>query len=91
MRTGDALLGRGVEMAHGLIIVSRDRPELFRTLVATSSQTGVVEILFDRRQGQPGTATGDHPDRRAPSSRDTLLRELGFIVIPQPNTVGTSG
>jgi len=87
----DAVLGRGVEMAHGLIIVSRDRPELFRTLVATSSQTGVVEILFDRRQGQPGTATGDHPDRRAQSSRDTLLRELGFIVIPQPNTVGTSG
>jgi hypothetical protein len=78
-------------MAHGLIIVSRDRPELFRTLVATSSQTGVVEIPFDRRQGQPGTATGDHHDRRAQSNRDTLLRELGFIVIPQPNMVGTSG
>jgi hypothetical protein len=61
-------------MAHGLIIVSRDRPELFRTLVASSSQTGVVEVLFDRR----------HPDR------DTRLRELGFIVIPQPDTVGSS-
>jgi hypothetical protein len=77
-------------MAHGLIIVSRDRPELFRTLVASSSQTGVVEVLFDRRQGPPGTTTGDHPDRRAHPDRDTRLRELGFIVIPQPDTVGSS-
>lgn len=73
-------------MVHGLIVVSRDRPELLRTLVDTSSQTGVVEILFDRRKGQPGTATGDRPDRRARSNRDTVLRDLGFIVIPQPNT-----
>ena len=77
-------------MAHGLIIVSRDRPELFQTLVATSSRTGVVEILFDRRQRHAGTPTGGRPDRRTRSNRDTLLRDLGFIVIPQPNMVGAS-
>jgi hypothetical protein len=79
-----------VEMAHGLIIVSRDRPELFRTLVATSSQTGVVEILFDRRQGQPWTGKGERPHRRTRSNRETVLRDQGFIVIPQPTTGGTS-
>ena len=90
MCAGDAASRGGVEMAHGLIIVSRDRPELFRALVASSSQTGVVEVLFDRRQGPPGTTAGDHPDRRAHPDRDTRLRELGFIVIPQPDTVGAS-
>ena len=59
---------------------------LGQALVATGSHMGVVEILFDRRQGPPWTATGDRPDRRARSNRDTLLRDLGFIVIPQPNT-----
>jgi hypothetical protein len=87
---GDAALRGGWEMAHGLIIVSRDRPELFRTLVASSSQTGVVEVLFDRRQGSPGSTTRDHPDRRAHPDRDTRLRELGFIVIPQPDTARAS-
>ena len=87
---GDAVLGRGVEMAHGLIIVSRDRPDLFQTLVDTSSRTGVVEILFDRRQGHPWTGRGDCPQRRARSNRDRVLRERGFIVIPQPYTGGNS-
>jgi len=77
-------------MVHGLIIVSRDRPELFQTLVATSSQTGVVEILLDRRQGPSGIATGDRPDRRVRSNHDTVLRDLGFVVIPQPTMGGTS-
>jgi len=77
-------------MVHGLIIVSRDRPELFQTLIDTSSQTGVVEILLDRRQGQPETATGDRPDRRARSNRDRVLRDLGFVVIPQPSPGGAS-
>jgi hypothetical protein len=85
---GDAASRGGGDMAHGLIIVSRDRPELFQTLLASSSRTGVVEVLYDRRQGPPGTTTGDHPDRRAHPDRDTRLRELGFIVIPQPDTVG---
>jgi hypothetical protein len=77
-------------MVRGLIIVSRDRPELFRTLVATCNQTGVVEILVDRRQGQPWTGRGDRPDRRARSNRDTHLQERGFLVIPQPEIVGAS-
>jgi hypothetical protein len=59
-------------------------------LLASSSRTGVVEVLYDRRQGPPGTTTEDHPDRRAHPDRDTRLRELGFIVIPQPDTARAS-
>ena len=77
-------------MVHGLIVVSRDWPDLFQTLVGTSNQRGVVEILFDRRQGHPWTGRGDCPQRRARSNRDRVLRERGFIVIPQPYTGGNS-
>jgi hypothetical protein len=78
------------DMVHGLIIVSRDRPELFQTLVDTCSRNGIVEILLDRRQGKPWTGRGDRPQRRARSNRDRILRERGFIVVPQPNSGDTS-
>lgn len=80
----------GGDMVHGLIVVSRDRPDLFQTLVDTSSQTGVVEILLDRRQGQPWSGRGERPHRRARTNRERVLRERGFIVIPQPHTGGNS-
>ena len=71
-------------MVHGLIIVSRDRPDLFRVLVDTCSQTGTVDILMDRRRGQPWTGPGDRPQRRGRPNRDRILEERGFIVVPQP-------
>ena len=73
-----------------LVIIARDRPELWVSWASFYSGAATVEVLLDRRQGPPGTATGDRPDRRARSTRDTVLRDLGFIVIPRPNPEGAS-
>jgi hypothetical protein len=71
-------------MERYLVIVSRDRPELLATLASTYGQKGEVEILFDRRQGQPWTEVGDRPDRRSRPRLDADLRDHGFIVIRRP-------
>ena len=77
-------------MAHYLVIIARDRPELLGILAVIYGQKGEVEIHFDRRQGQPGTGPGDRPDRRATPHRDTVLQAQGFLVIRRPETAAAS-
>jgi hypothetical protein len=73
-----------------LVIIARDRPELWVSWASFYGDAATVEVLFDRRQEQPGTATGDRPDRRARSNRDAILRNRGFVLISQPNPAGAS-
>jgi len=77
-------------MTRYLIIIARDRPELLGTLAVIYGQKGEVEIYFDRRQAQPGTGTGDRPDRRTPPHRDRVLHSRGFLVIRRPETAAAS-
>jgi hypothetical protein len=71
-------------MNRYLIIVARDRPELFGTLATIYGQKGEVEIFFDRRRAQAGTGSRDRPERRAQAHRDAELHERGYLVIPRP-------
>jgi len=77
-------------MRQCLVVIARDRPELWVTWAAFYGGTGTVEVLVDRRQGLPGTSRGDRPDRRAQPTRDADLRERGFLVIPQSEMAGAS-
>ena len=70
------------------IIISRDRPDLLGTLAVLYGQKGEVEILFDRRHGQPWPGRGDRPDRRRDPQREQVLRERGFLVIPRQTSSG---
>jgi hypothetical protein len=69
-------------MLQWLVIIARDRPELWATWTAFFGGAERFEIILDRRQGQPGTATGHHPDRRVRPPRDYDVHERGFLVIP---------
>jgi len=63
-----------------LIIVARDRPELLAQMQRVYADASEVEVRGDRRQGQPWPGPDARPDRRARRSRDTELRDRGFIV-----------
>lgn len=52
-------------------------------MAITFGREGDTELRFDRRQGQPETAAGHHPDRRVRSPREFDLRERGYLVISQ--------
>ena len=42
-----------------------------------------VDVLFDRRHRLPCPRSGERPERRARSSRDSDLQERGVLVIPR--------
>ena len=77
-------------MRRWLVIIARDRPEFWVTWASFYGGAGKVEVLFDRRQGQPWPGRGDRPDRRTQPHRDTDLQDHGFLVIPRPEMVGAS-
>jgi hypothetical protein len=70
-------------MARCLVIVSRDQPALFERLTSLYRDEEWLEILLDRRHGDPGTGMGCEPDRRSPPSLHTDLHKHAFIVIPR--------
>jgi hypothetical protein len=76
-------------MPRWLVIIARDRPELWVTWTSFYGGAGEVELVVDRRLSQPWTG-GDRPDRRTPSNREIDLQERGFLVIPRPEIVGAS-
>ena len=77
-------------MGQWLVIIARDRPEQWVTWTCFYGGGGNVEVLWDRRQGPLGTGAGDHPDRRARSTRETILQARGFLVLPRPELAGAS-
>jgi hypothetical protein len=76
-------------MPRWLVIIARDRPELWVTWASFYGGAGEVELVVDRRLRQPWTGR-DRPDRRTPSNREIDLQERGFLVIPRPEIVGAS-
>ena len=77
-------------MQQWLVVIARDRPELWVTWASFYAGGGTVEVLFDRRQGHSWVGKGERRDRRARSSRDGGVPERGFLVIPRPEIVGAS-
>jgi len=77
-------------MLQWLVIIARDRPELWATWTAFFGGAERFEIILDRRQGQSGTVTGNRPDRRVRSPRDFDVHERGFLVISQFVFTGAS-
>ena len=71
-------------MERYLVIVSRDQPELLKTLTSIYRYEKAVEIRLDRRHGQLDSVMREGGDRRSPLPRDALLREHGFVVVSQP-------
>jgi hypothetical protein len=77
-------------MLQWLVIIARDRPELWATWACLYGGAQRFEIILDRRQGQAGTATGDRPDRRVRSPGESDVQERGFLVIPRFVFTGAS-
>ena len=77
-------------MLQWLVIIARDRPELWATWACLYGGAERIEIILDRRQGQAGTATRDHADRRVRSPRESDIQERGFLVIPRFVFTGAS-
>jgi len=77
-------------MQQWLVIVARDRPDLWVAWAAFYGGAETVEVLVDRRQGQPGTERQDRSDRRTHPPCDTDLQARGLLVIPRPERVGAS-
>ncbi len=77
-------------MERYLVVIARDRPEVWLTWAAFYGSAGNVEVLVDRRQGKPWADRGDRPDHRARPNRESALQEHGFLVIPHPELAGTS-
>jgi len=69
-----------------LIVVRRDRPDLYRELKAGAAGDDLVQVILDRRTRNRRVITRDVPadrrrraDRRAPLNRSWETR--GFVVV----------
>jgi len=71
-------------MEHCLVIVSRDRPDLLHTLNRIIyGPEGSLEIRFDQRHRQLQGWRGEDGERRSALTRDSDLRDHGFMVVPR--------
>lgn len=73
-------------MWRWLVIVARDRPDLWMSWASFYGAAGRVDVLFDRRQAPSRTAE-DRFDRRTRPHLDRALQTHGFLVIPRPEIV----
>jgi hypothetical protein len=61
---------RKSNVVRGLIIVARDQPDLWRTLMQEFGQSQEIRILLDRRQGERRKGNQFYePDRRGVDRR----------------------
>lgn len=74
-------------MRRCLVIIARDRPEVWLTWATFYGGAASVDLLLDRRHAPPGTRPAGHRERRIQPHDTTALQERGFLVIPQRETV----
>lgn len=70
-------------MERCLIIVSRDRPDLWQELTQNYAHADGVEIILDRRQAERWTPARESADRRSSADPGTRMQDQGFVVIPR--------
>lgn len=78
---------------HLLFIVARDRPEVHLSLKVAYSGDSAVEVIYDRRLGEPRRGPG--ADGRRPPERRRLdvtdsLRKLGWAVVEAQEASATT-
>lgn len=72
-----------------LLIVARDRPELWRYLAVKFAKSAWVEVVLDRRQRERREATRIYQrgrqgaDRRRSSSLATDPRGQAYLIVPR--------
>jgi hypothetical protein len=71
-------------MERRLIVVSRNRPELWQELRRNYAPAEGTEVILDRRQWQRWTRPGADGACRPPAPLDMELQSQGFVVIPRP-------
>lgn len=71
-------------MDRCLIVVSRDRPELWQELRQNYAQAEGVEIILDRRQDQRSSLSEEGSDRRGLFTASPDFQGQGFVVVPRP-------
>ena len=75
-------------MLQWLVIIARDRPDLWASWAAFYGGLENVDILLDRRQAWSETRCEGRADRRTHPDREPTLQERGFLVIPQSDMLG---
>jgi hypothetical protein len=72
-------------MSREIFVVARDRPDLYRYLSQTFAEADNVQVILDRRSGEPrDDAAAAHPERRARPSVEHDLRSVGYAFITIP-------
>lgn len=71
---------------RSLIVVARDRPEVWQALTHCFAADERVRVFFDRREGprrrldQPNTPDKGRPDRRRPQSIENDVRYRQYVI-----------
>jgi hypothetical protein len=77
------------ETVRQLIIVARNREDLYEHLKRAFAENETIRVLLDRRvvdrraRPRPYAAERRKGDRRSPFKIDGLLRAIGWAVVPQ--------
>ena len=72
---------------RSLIVVARDRPEVWQALTHRFAADERVRVFFDRREGQrrkqdhPNTPDRGRPDRRRPQSIENDVRYRQYVIV----------
>jgi len=75
-------------MVRHLIFVARDRAHLYQHFTRGFAGNGTIRVLLDRRVKTRRAGSGPYEverrqaDRRLPSKVDTLLRSIGWAIVP---------
>jgi hypothetical protein len=75
-------------MVRQLMIVAGDRAQLYELLQREFAGNGTVRVLRNRRviarpaRSGPYEAERHQAERRLPSKLDTLLRAIGWAIVP---------
>jgi hypothetical protein len=69
-------------MRRYLVIIARDRPEVWLTWATFYGGAESVRLVLDRRHA-PRTRPAGHADRRTQPHNPAALQERGFLVIPK--------
>jgi predicted amidophosphoribosyltransferase len=77
------------EMVRQVIIVARNREQLYERLKRAFAGNATVRVVLDRRVAERRERSGSYAaerrqgDRRSPLMLDELLRAIGWVVVPQ--------
>lgn len=74
-------------MRRHLVIIARDRPEVWLTWATFYGGAESVRLVLDRRYAPPQTRAAGHADRRTIPHNPAALEERGFLVVSERETV----